>query len=236
MNADEATALINGPTGFAREMHVSTVEELMRRGTLSRFDKGAFVTRRGQNLPRLCIALSGLVRLTAFTEDGREMLTHIIQPGDCWGVHPCLGGFQETNDSVVEVTGQILTLRPEVVEDLMWTRQDFQKALVALLCHRLNLAVSLAEQFGAWSARERVAWRLLLLANANRPSGATQAEQLMLRITTSQETLAAMVHLSRQRTNVILKAMQKDGLLALKYGAIEILDPDALKAETSRAR
>ena len=38
----------------------------------------------------------------AFTEDGREMLSLIIRPGDCWGVHPCLGGYKETNDGIAE--------------------------------------------------------------------------------------------------------------------------------------
>lgn len=232
MDAADVTELVNGSGGFAGNLHESTVFEMLRRGTVRRFDKGAFVTRRGQNQPRLCIPLTGNVRLTAFTEDGREMLSHVIKPGDCWGVHPCLGGYGETNDAVCEAASDVLILRPDAVEDLMWTRQDFQKEMVKLLCRRLNLAVSLAEQFGAWSARERVAWRLLLLANA---IDRRTYDQITPRITTSQETLASMVHLSRQRTNVILKSMERDGVLALKYGAIEILDFELLQAETARA-
>lgn len=232
MDASQVCELVNGATGFARALTVETAAELLSRGRLARLERGAFVTRRSQNQPRLCIVLSGTVRLTAYTEDGREMLTHIVRPGDCWGVHPCLGGYKETNDAVIDAPGTVLILRPDAVDDLMWSRKDFQKAMIQVLCDRLNLTVSLAEQLGAWTARERLAWRLLLLANAlvdqnDRPRNAE--------ITVSQETLAAMVHLSRQRTNIILKNLERDGLLALNYGRIEILDFDALRGEMARA-
>ena len=231
MEARKVLELLNGPTGFATGIELTTVEEMLRRGHVSHYEKGQFVTRRGQGDVRLCIVLSGMVRLTAYTEDGREMLTHIIMPGDCWGVHPCLGGYSETNDAIVEQGGLILIVRPDIVSDLMWTRQDFQKAMVGLLCQRLNLTVSLAEQLGFWSARERIAWRLLLLANAINPK---HDSHIKTEIRLSQETLASMVHLSRQRTNIVLKAMEKDGRLALKYGTIRILDLNALRAETRR--
>ncbi|WP_221931666.1 Crp/Fnr family transcriptional regulator [Palleronia caenipelagi] len=231
MDAQQAAALINGPYGFAGALSVDTVAELLRRGRLVKYEKGGFVTRRGLNEPRLCIVLSGSVRLTAFTKDGREMLTHIVRPGNCWGVFPCLGGYRETNDSVIEEPSTILILRPEAVGNMMWSYQDFQKALVQLLCDRLNLALSLSEQMGAWVARERLAWRLLLLANA---LDERRAPPPQLEIVISQDTLAAMVHLSRQRTNMILKDMERDGVVVLKYGRIEILDIDALRNEISR--
>lgn len=189
------------------------------------------MTRRGQNEPRICIVLSGVVRLTAFTEDGREMLVHVVRPGDCWGVHPCLGGFHETNDAVVETGGEILSIKPTDIDWLMRNRYDFQKAMIGVLCKRLNLAISLAEQFGAWTARERVAWRLLLLSNGQ--SQATMPH-FTPEIVISQETLASMVHLSRQRTNRLLKDMESEGLVALTYGRIHILNHEGLRRANDR--
>lgn len=233
MNVDKMTALLNAPRGFASTLQVPTVSEMMRRGAMSRVEKNQFVTRRGQKEPRLCIVLEGSVRLTAFTEDGREMLTHIVRPGDCWGVHPCLGNYAETNDAVAETSGLVLSMTPNVVDDMMWRHHDFQKEMVGLLCRRLNLAISLAEQLGSWTARERVVWRLLLLADALEPE-VTQAD--IREITTSQETLASMVHLSRQRTNIVLRGLEKEGFLALKYGRIQILSLPGLKSQLDRTR
>jgi CRP-like cAMP-binding protein len=45
-----------------------------------------------------------------------------------------------------------------------------------------------------------------------------------------QEQLASMLSLSRQTTNQLLKDLQGQGVLNLKYGEIEILDAERLRA------
>lgn len=232
MKPEDIAQLINVPLENGQHLSVDTIQKMLALGNLVRFSPGSFVTRRGENQPKLCIVLSGLARLTAFTEDGNEMLALMLRPGDIWGVHPCLGGFPETNDAVVQETGEILMLSVDAVEKLMWTCHDFQKSMVGLLCRRLNLAVSVAEQLGAWTARERLAWRLLLLAKGidERDSPHYQSEIII-----SQEALASMLHLSRQRTNMILKAMETDGLVELGYGRINIVDAAKLRKEYARA-
>ncbi|MNG17210.1 hypothetical protein D3C84_1011800 [compost metagenome] len=45
-----------------------------------------------------------------------------------------------------------------------------------------------------------------------------------------QEQLASMLSLSRQTTNQILKDLQGQGILNLKYGEIEIVDAERLRA------
>jgi CRP-like cAMP-binding protein len=44
-----------------------------------------------------------------------------------------------------------------------------------------------------------------------------------------QEQLASMLSLSRQTTNQLLKDLQGQGILNLKYGEIEILDAQRLR-------
>ncbi|WP_319824952.1 Crp/Fnr family transcriptional regulator [Thalassovita sp.] len=231
MKAQKIGNLINSPLTQGQQLGADTVDKMIALGRIAKYRQGEFITRRGEMKPNLCVVLSGVVRLTAFTEDGNEMLALLLKPGEFWGVHPCLGGFPETNDTVVEAESEILLLSVEAVQQLMWTCQDFQKAMVALLCRRLNLAVSVAEQLGSWTARERLAWRLLLLTKGVDDRAAKDA---LPEICISQESLASMLHLSRQRTNMILKALEADGLVALGYGRITIVDADRLRAEFAR--
>jgi CRP/FNR family transcriptional regulator, cyclic AMP receptor protein len=46
----------------------------------------------------------------------------------------------------------------------------------------------------------------------------------------NQETLAAMLSTSRQTVNQLLKALEADGLVSLKYGRVEIVDLKGLRA------
>ena len=52
----------------------------------------------------------------------------------------------------------------------------------------------------------------------------------MLRIT--QQELAYLVGLSRQRVNEALKALAAQGLLQIEYGGLRILDLPALRHQT----
>jgi CRP/FNR family transcriptional regulator, cyclic AMP receptor protein len=224
-SASEITDRLNGRLGLGGDLTVRTVQEMIEKGKRSRLERGEFITLRGQTEPKFCVLLSGVVRLTAFTEDGREMLGLVLHPGDCWGVNPCLGNFPETNDTVVESAAEVLILSKAEVDALMWSRIDFQRAMIKLLCNRLNLAVSVAEQLGAWTAKERLAWRLLLLARDRAPEpGLTDRLEIQI----SQESLGAMLHLSRQHTNTILKELERDALIRTGYGRICVIDPDGL--------
>ncbi len=50
-----------------------------------------------------------------------------------------------------------------------------------------------------------------------------------------QEQLAQMLSLSRQTTNQLLKDLERQGLVKLVYGGIEILDVAALRRAGDRA-
>lgn len=204
----------------------ATAAQLLRRGHLRRFEKGALVTQRGSAEPRLCIVISGSARLTAFFPDGREMLLHLIEAGDCWGLHPCVGGHHETNDGVTETEAEILLIDAPVVRDLMWENREVQDAFVGVLCRRLNLATRAAMFFSLLDARQRVAWRLVMMTRwSPNHAGDFRADH-----TLSQETLAAICQLSRQRTNATLKEFQAMGAIKLRYGGLTVTDPAALHA------
>ena len=77
-------------------------------------------------------------------------------------------------------------------------------------------------------AAQRLASRLLLIAGGY---GGINAEQSRIRL--SQDTLASMVSLTRQTTNQLLKNLESQGIVDLKFGEIVILDFDRLRAASA---
>ena len=222
-SAEAVMKLINSERYIPGPLELETVQQMMQRGNIGKFDAHQYVTRKGDGHPRLCIVLNGYVRLTAFTEDGKEMLGHFIRPGDCWGAHPCLGGFDETNDGIAEAPSEVLIIASDDVNELMWEFRGFQQAMVKVLCGRLNLVVQIASQLGVQNSTKRLAWRLNMLAK-NGHTGSFTTE-----VAVSQESLASMIGLTRQRTNFLLRELEKDGVIALRYNRIEIVNPHRLQ-------
>jgi CRP-like cAMP-binding protein len=89
------------------------------------------------------------------------------------------------------------------------------------------MALDVAEQFATWTPRARLAWRLLSMAKSH---GITRPSKRGMEIQVSQEALASMINLSRQRTNILLKEMEREELVSLEYGRTRVRDPEAMQA------
>jgi CRP/FNR family cyclic AMP-dependent transcriptional regulator len=94
-----------------------------------------------------------------------------------------------------------------------------------LMSQKLRLTVISLEQLSLMPAPARLAHRLLMIAAGY---GELDPPRRVLQL--PQEQLASMLSLSRQTTNQILKEFQGQGIVNLKYGEIEILDAERLRA------
>jgi len=86
----------------------------------------------------------------------------------------------------------------------------------------------MASRHASVPAAQRLTSRLLLIAGAY---GGINAEQNGIRL--SQDTSASMVSLTRQTTNQLLKNLESQGIVDLKFGEIVILDFDRLHAASA---
>lgn len=224
--AEEITELIAKSEILKQPLPQSAVAAFMEKGTFRSYEKGALILQRGEQKTQFFILLKGTARLSAHTAMGREFVSVFIQPGSFWGVHSSLDDFSESHDALAHTSVEVLAIPAKDLRDLMWENRDVQEALVSLLCHRFRTAVEVAEQFATWTPRARLAWRLLFLAKSH---GIAIHGRRGLEVAVSQESLASMINLSRQRTNILLKEMEREGLVRLQYGRIRIRDLDEME-------
>jgi len=93
------------------------------------------------------------------------------------------------------------------------------------MAQRLRLSYKNAEAATLLSGAQRVARRLLTIAEGYDGLNATQST-----IRLSQDSLASMVSLSRQTTNQLLKGLESQRIVKLKFGGVTILDIERLRA------
>ncbi|MEY8828642.1 Crp/Fnr family transcriptional regulator [Sedimentitalea sp. XS_ASV28] len=225
-SAQEVTNLISDSKILKRPLPQSAVAALLSRGSIKSFSKGALILQRGAQEPRFFVLLKGTARLSAHTVSGHEFVSIFVEPGNFWGVHPCLEGVAESHDAIAETDVEVLAVPAKALRDLMWENRDIQEALVSFLCQRFRMALDVAEQFATWTPRARLAWRLLSMAKSH---GIAKPSKRGMEIRISQESLASMINLSRQRTNILLKEMEREKLVSLEYGRIRVHDPDAMQ-------
>lgn len=205
---------------------------------------GELLFHQGQRSAGLCCVLSGALHVGRLQPDGSQSLLAYLEAGHWFGEISLLDGQPRTHDVRSDGTSR-LWLVPEVAL-VAWLDEHPRhwRSIARLACAKLRQSFEVLEDITRLPLEARLARRLLQVAQGYgeqdlTPPGATQPRRLRL----PQEQLALMMGVSRQTVNKALKSLEAQGHLALRYGGIELLDPQALAAlgqnpahETAAAR
>jgi len=189
--------------------------------------RGDCLFRRGDASDGVYGVLEGTLRLSGTSKEGREAVLDFYEPGAWIGEISSLDGLPRTHDAYAHVPTRVLHLSLKHLEALLERYPELSRHLLRLECRRLRLLLGEVEAFSLNTLEQRLAGRLLMLAEAyGSPTAWGQRIELHL----SQELLAQLVGVSRQRVNQIFKAWEIDGLVEQRYGRVLLLDRGRLDA------
>lgn len=199
-------------------------QALLALGRRQLLGDGRALFERGGQAEGLCCVLEGALRVGALHDDGGASLLAWLEPGQWFGEISLLDGLPRTHDAVADGPTSVW-LVPHA-ELSAWLEQHPQhwRDLARLACAKLRLAFEVLEDIAQLPLPARLAKRLLLVARGY----GTGALRRQVRL--PQEQLALMLGVSRQSLSKALHALADQGLVALRYGEIELLDAAALQA------
>jgi CRP/FNR family transcriptional regulator, cyclic AMP receptor protein len=167
--------------------------------------------------------LEGAVRVGAASMGGREALLAVVGPTNWFGEITLFDGGPRTHDAYAERDSILFHVPRRALAALLDATPAWWHAFGLLLTQKLRLAFEAIEEAALLPAAARVARRLLVLAHSfgDEPGGQGEAHRV---VSVPQEDLALMLALSRQTVNQILRQFEREGLVVLRYGQIEIAD------------
>ena len=187
---------------------------------------GDHVCRVGRPVTYWFGVISGLLKMSSDNESGQTMTFTGVPPG---------GWFGEGTALKREIYRyNIQALRPSVVaglplETFHWLIDHslgFNRFIMQQLNERLGQFIAAREMDRMNNPELRLARHLAALFNPVLFSGVGE----VLRIT--QQELAYLVGLSRQRVNEALKVLEAQQLIRVEYGGLRILDLQGLRTTT----
>lgn len=203
----------------------SLQDSLLTAARVRKLASGQRLFKRGDPPCGLYAVLEGSVRIGAVSGQGKEALLSLVEAPHWFGEICLFDGQPRTHDAFALSHCVLLHIPQIALLALLDSQPEYWRQLALLMSQKLRLAFISLEQLSLLPAPARLAHRLLMIAEGY---GEIDPPRRVLQL--PQEQLASMLSLSRQTTNQILNELQSQGILALKYGEIEIVDAERLRA------
>ncbi|HEV8692363.1 MAG TPA: Crp/Fnr family transcriptional regulator [Ideonella sp.] len=193
---------------------------LLRMGRVQRLGPGEALFARGQAAEGLCCVLEGALRVGAVQADGSESVLAFVEPGQWFGEISLIDGLPRTHDAVADGPTVVLRVPQAALQAWLAEHPAHWQPIAQLACAKLRMLFGVLEDIAHLPLEGRLAKRLWLLAHGY--GARTGPPRRLLRL--PQEQLALMLGVSRQSANKALRALEARGLIALRYGEIELLE------------
>ena len=220
------TVLMNN--GWFAGLPDAAVADIVTRARRLRLATREPLFRKGDPSDGMYCVLSGVLRLSGSTRDGRETILDFYGPGSWIGEVATLDGAPRIYDATAERAVELLQLTPATLESLLERHPAFSRALLRLQAQRVRILLSALVSYSTQTLAERLASRLLMLA-AHHGEITTQGAAIALRL--PHETLARLTGATRQRVTQILCEWEAAGIVRRSRGHLTIIDADRLQAQ-----
>ena len=197
-------------------------QELLRQSAfIRRYEKGAYVHSSGQECLGLLLVLSGELRSYLLSDEGREVTLFRLYEGDVCVLSASCVISQLTFDTQISAQQEteVLVIPASIVAALREENLSMRCFLYELATQRFSDVMWAMQQILFKGLDRRLAG--FLLDEAERTGSST--------IRMTHEQIAQHISSAREAVARMLKSFSEDGLVALKRGAITLLDVDELK-------
>jgi CRP/FNR family cyclic AMP-dependent transcriptional regulator len=198
-----------------------------------RYVHGDVIARQGEPVTALSLVTAGVVRLSAVTSNGREVVVGMVGAGQLFGEASLLGSGEPSPVEARAVgTAFVIELPQSSLRAVLERNPAAASQIVRFIAARLHRTSEALQDALTLDVASRVSLRLRELA---RDHGRPGPDGVHIRIPLTQEELARMVGASREAVNRTLVKLVECGLVRTENRWVVVPDPDRLERITGTA-
>jgi CRP-like cAMP-binding protein len=183
-----------------------------------KFAKNQVVYVAGAPADSMLVLASGELKVSSYSGDGTELILASVLPGETIGELGMLSQLPRSATVTAIRPSSGMMLSRVVVVQLIEQRPAVALAMLQNLADMTRRMNGVAADLVFLDVQQRVA--RFLVDNAQRRSNTVRV---------TQTHLGAAVGASRQRVNLCLQELQRQGWVSIATGAIRVVDADALR-------
>ena len=190
------------------------------------------IYKRGEPGGEMSIILSGGVKVSTSSSDGKEVIFDLLGEGEFFGELCLLDGLPRAATVTTLVPTVLIAMDRDVLMSFMKDHSDVTMRLFHLLALRLRAVDSFLEDMLFFDSETRLAKRLMTLKDIY---GKAAGDAIHIDLKISQQDIASLVGISRERVNKHLKNWEKAAIVSLQQGRVVIQNLALLQELASAA-
>lgn len=208
---------------YFADLEPEAFDQLCRYAKHSTLKRGATLFAKGDPGISLYAVISGSVKISISSPDGRNAILNIIGPGEIFGEIALLDGGVRSTDATANTNCELFTIDKREFIPFVRSQPMLAMKFIELLCTRLRRTSDQVEQVILQNLPGRLASALLRLTEKQKlePQGRTVA--------ITQQEISEMVGMTRESINKQLRAWAARDWVRLEHGAIVVLKAELLQ-------
>src|SRR4051794_6963393 len=211
-----------------RHLRETEITALLARSRVEHKRPNELIFRKDSPGHGLMAVLSGQVKISMLSSNGREVVLNIINPGEIFGEMALLDGKARSADATAMGPCELLVIDRRDFMPFLEQHPEVAIRLLGVLSERLRHSSDQVHDILFLDLRGRLAKALLRLAEAHRRN---PVKGKPIDIKLSQRELGNLIGQSRESVNKQLRAWQNANLLRIERGRILLLDLAGIQAE-----
>jgi CRP/FNR family transcriptional regulator, cyclic AMP receptor protein len=208
---------------FFADLTPEAFDQLCRYAKHSTLKRGATLFAKGDPGSSLYAVISGTVKMSISSPDGRSAILNIIEPGEIFGEIALLDNGARSADAIANSNCELFVIDRREFIPFVKEQPALAMKFIELLCERLRSTSDQVEQIILQNLPGRLASALLRLAEKHKPAQPGRT------IAITQQEISEMVGMTRESINKQLRAWATRDWVRLEHGAIVVLNPDQLR-------
>src|SRR3954466_1685187 len=206
------------------DLEPAAFDQLCRYAKLSTLRRGATIFSKGDAGNSLYAVISGTVKISTSSAEGRSAILNLIGTGEVFGEIALLDGRERTTDAIANSDCELFVIDRREFIPFLQGQPALAMKFIQLLCARLRRTSEHVEQIILQDLPGRLASALLRLTEKPQQPRAGRT------VAITQQEISEMVGMSRESINKQLRAWENRNWVRLEHGAIVVLDATPLQA------
>jgi CRP-like cAMP-binding protein len=201
------------------------LDTIVARAAIKRVARGAPILRRGDANAGMVIVVTGRVRISVVSEDGKEVTLTVLGNGEVLGEMSLLDGEAVSADVTAQEDCVLMVIERAQFLNLLRQNSDLCLHLMSVLTRRLRRANAALEDMANLDLPTRLGRLLTRLADEY---GVPVRGGTRIEVRLSQRDLSSLVGASREKVNKQLRQWEEDGVLGKDSGRVVVVNAQAL--------